>query len=184
MKIGLIIPTRGDRPQFRAHCQYLIEQQTVQPDEVFFVDEPPRSAAKDITYRYRIGYNHYRNRSFTVLFLWEEDDYYAPAYIEQQLSAWNDAGRPDLFGMRRTEYYHIGAFAHFTFHHEQRSSAMNTLIRPDLNFDWCPDNEEYTDIHLYRTLPYKLWLPTIAGRRSLCEVKIITVKLKTFFVNM
>lgn len=159
MKIGVIVPDRGDRQRFMENCNRLLFNQTVQPDEIYRVNEAPRSGEKDITYRYRKGYEYFRGKGFDVLFLIENDDWYSTIYIEQQLAAWNDAGRPDLFGMRETEYYNIRHRAHFTFHHEQRSSAMSTLIKPDLNFTWCADNYEYTDVHLFSVLPYKLWLP-------------------------
>lgn len=159
MKIGVIIPDRGDRPRFMKHCNWLLSQQTIQPDEVYRVNETPRSDVCDITYRYRKGYEYFRNKGFDIIFLIENDDWYSPNYIEKQLATWKNAGKPDLFGMRETEYYHIKHFAHFTFHHEQRSSAMNTLIKPDLIFPWCDDDYEYTDVWLYSQLNYKLWLP-------------------------
>lgn len=159
MKIACLIPDRSDRPRFLKQCLWLLAQQTIQPDIIELVNYPPESTKCDITQRYRRGYDLLRNLELDVIFLIENDEYYAPNYIECQLAAWNDAGRPSLFGMRATEYYHVRHFAHFTFHHEQRSSAMNTLIKPDLSFPWCADDYEYTDVHLYQTLPYRLWLP-------------------------
>lgn len=159
MKIGLIIPDRGDRPCFMQNCNRLLFNQTVQPDEIYRVNEAPKSDAIDITYRYRKGYEWFRGRGFDLLFFIESDDYYSPTYIETALAAWNDAGQPDLFGQRSTEYYHIGIRKHFTFHHEQRSSAMSTLIKPDLDLTWPADSEPYTDVWLFSKMPYKLWQP-------------------------
>lgn len=159
MKIACLIPHRNDRPRFLSHLHFMLQQQTIQPDIIHFVDYEPESDKKDITQRYRRGYDQLRGSGVDVIFLLEVDDHYSPTYIADQLDAWISAGKPDIFGMRQTEYYHIKHFAHFTFHHEQRSSAMNTLIRPDLTFNWCADDYEYTDVHLFQTLSYKLWLP-------------------------
>lgn len=159
MKIAVLIPDRGDRPEFMHHALTLISSQTIQPDLVQVVNFPAESDEKDITKRYRIGYDSLRNQNLDAILLWENDDYYAPNYIETVISAWNDVGRPDLFGQRSTIYYHIGVLGHFTMRHEQRSSAMSTLIRPDLNFKWCPDSEPYTDMWLYTQLKYSLFQP-------------------------
>lgn len=159
MKIGVIIPDRGDRPKFMNHCNWLLSQQTLQPDEVYIVNEPPRSENIDITYRYKKGYEYFRYKKMDVLFLWENDDWYSRDYISVMLAAWHSAERPKLFGQRSTEYYNIKTPSHFTFHHESRSSAMSTIIKPDLLFDWCIDSEPYTDVWLYSKLEYKLFQP-------------------------
>lgn len=36
--------------------------------------------------------------------------------------------------------------------HFRRASAMNTMIKPDLLFSWCPDNEPFTDLHLWKVV--------------------------------
>ena len=55
MKFALIIPTRGDRPQFIKQCKFLISRQTLQPNEVIWMNYPPEDKRKDITQRYRRG---------------------------------------------------------------------------------------------------------------------------------
>lgn len=161
MRIGVIIPDRGDRPEFTKNCLRMLSEQTIRPRLISHVDAAhvPTSNLKDITKRYRIGYDMLRNAGLDVIFLIENDDYYAPNYIETQLNAWIEAGKPDLFGQRSTIYYHIKERGFFTMYHEQRSSAMSTLIKPDLNFDWCPDDQPFTDTWLYSQLKYKLWQP-------------------------
>lgn len=149
MRIGVIIPDRGDRPEFIQHCITLLRNQTVQPTCVAFMVYEPESDQKDITQRYRRGYDEMRNRRLDVLFLMESDDYYAPKYIETMLHEWLAVGRPELFGLTHTIYYHIGIRKYFTMHHTERSSAMCTMIKPDLNFNWCPDIEPYTDTHIW-----------------------------------
>lgn len=149
MKTGIIIPDRGDRPLFLEHCKYLLSKQTVQPDIIEWVTYPPESEAKDISQRYRRGYDLLRNKGLDAILFMESDDYYAPSYIETMLKAWESAGKPELFGLMWTEYYHIKHFEHFTMRHEQRSSAMSTLIKPDLFVNWPPDSEPYCDSWLW-----------------------------------
>lgn len=149
MKVGIIIPDRGDRPHFLDHCLTLLSKQTVTPDCVVFMTYKPESSEKDITQRYRRGYDRLRDTDVDVIFLLESDDFYSPIYIETMLREWNAVGQPELFGLTSTIYYHIGIRKYFTMHHTERSSAMCTMVKPDLNFNWCPDNEPYTDTHIW-----------------------------------
>ncbi len=149
MKIGVIIPDRGDRPLFFEHCKYLLSIQTIQPTEIFYANDPPASKEKDITKRYRQGYDYFRNKNFDILFFMESDDWYNESYIGRMIQEWSIAGQPDLFGLTHTIYYHIKLQSYFTMHHTQRSSSMCTMIRPDMDFNWCQDSEPYTDSHLW-----------------------------------
>ncbi len=161
MKTAVLIPDRGTRPRFLSHLlNQLLPSQTIQPDIVELVTYPPETPNCDITQRYRRGYGNLKNRALDCILFLESDDYYAPNYIQETLSAWENAGKPDLFGQRSTIYYHLKQRGHFTMHHEQRSSAMSTLIKPDLSFPWCPDSEPYTDVWLYSKLQYKLFAPS------------------------
>jgi glycosyltransferase involved in cell wall biosynthesis len=148
MKVAILIPTR-DRPQFLANCLRMMQAQTVQPDHIEIVDDAPLSAAKDITWRYRNGYDRLRNKGFDAILFIEDDDWYAPNYIETMLREWQKHGKPDIFGTNYTIYYHLKLKAWFTMNHPERASAMNTLIKPDLEINWCPDHEPYTDLHLW-----------------------------------
>lgn len=160
IKFGIIIPCRGDRPLFLNNLQRMMAAQTVAPAHCHLIDYPPESEAKDITQRYRYGYDCARGAGLDVLFLIEVDDYYAPNYFETMLTAWIEAGSPPLFGTRKTIYYHLKLRKYYTMRHETRSSAMSTMIRPDLTFHWCADDQPYTDVHLYEMLPYKLFMPS------------------------
>jgi hypothetical protein len=150
MKIACIIPDRSDRPQFLEQCQKMLKKQTAQIHYVLLVNNPAESEKPDITQRYRRGYewvSKYDN--FDVIFLIENDDYYSPTYIEEMLAAWIDNGKPDLFGTSYTYYYHVGLRSYFMMNHPERASAMNTMIKPNLNISWPNDNEVYTDLHLW-----------------------------------
>ncbi len=147
--IGVIIPDRGDRPEFLENCLRMLKAQTMQPTIIEIVNDAPLSDEKDITLRYRLGYERLRNKGIEVIALIENDDWYAYNYLETMYNKWLELGKPDLLGQSYTIYYHIKQRAWFTMNHPERSSAMNTFIKPDLIFDWCVDNDPYTDLHLW-----------------------------------
>lgn len=160
MKVGVIIPTRGDRPELLANCLRMLKQQTLPPSAITIVNDKPLNDKCDITYRYRKGYDELRKRGLDVIVFIEDDDWYANDYIETICREWQAHGRPSLFGTTYTIYYHIKLFAQYTMHHHQRSSAMSTLIVPDMNFTWCRDDEAYTDIWLWEKIKdQKLFTP-------------------------
>lgn len=148
MRIGVIIPDRGDRSEFKKNCTRLIERQEFKPVWYSFIDYPAKSAICDITQRYRFGYENYGGDVDLIAFM-ENDDWYASDYLEYMANEWEKAGRPDLFGTNYTIYYHLKKKAYFTMRHIDRASAMNTFVKPGLKIDWCPDHEPYTDIHLW-----------------------------------
>jgi hypothetical protein len=67
MKVGVLIPSRGDRSNFLNHAKWLLEQQTRKTDEVLIVDYPPKSNDYDITPRYRLDVKNYL-REDVILF--------------------------------------------------------------------------------------------------------------------
>lgn len=150
MKIAALIPDRGDRPRFLDKCLEQLRRQTREVDEIHIVSFPAKSDKADITERYRNGYQRISSRAdIDLIFFIENDDYYAPDYIERMIAAWEIAGKPDLFGVGYTYYYHIKEKAFFQMIHPDRASAMNTCIRPRLKINWPADHEVYTDLHLW-----------------------------------
>jgi cellulose synthase/poly-beta-1,6-N-acetylglucosamine synthase-like glycosyltransferase len=56
--IVCLVPTRGDRPRMLKRCLEMLSQQTLQPVEVVLMNDPPLDPhVKDITWRYRNGFN-------------------------------------------------------------------------------------------------------------------------------
>lgn len=149
MRLGVIIPTRGDRPKLLENCLRQLKAQTFQPEIIELVNDTPLNKHPDITWRYRLGYDRLRNKGLDLIALIEDDDWYHPTYLEQIVNKWMEYGKPDLIGTDYTIYYNIKLFAHFIMIHSERASAMNTLIKPDMNFSWCPDHEPFTDMHLW-----------------------------------
>jgi glycosyltransferase involved in cell wall biosynthesis len=148
-KVGVIIPDRNDRPLFLDNCLRMLESQTLQPSIIKLVNDKPLSNECDITYRYKTGYDRLRGRGLDVIALIENDDWYSPDYLETMVKEWDKQGRPNLLGTDHTIYYHIKENLYFFMNHKSRSSAMSTLIKPDMEFKWPADSEPYTDIHLW-----------------------------------
>lgn len=149
IKFGILIPTRGDRPNFLKNCLAQIERQTIKPTIINIVDFTPRHNEKDITRRYKVGYEYLSTKNLDCIFFIEDDDFYAKDYFETMLNKWEENDRPDLLGTSYTIYYHTKLRAWFHMNHTERSSAMSTLIKPNLPLTWCADNDPYTDIHIW-----------------------------------
>jgi glycosyltransferase involved in cell wall biosynthesis len=164
IRIGVIIPDRNDRQKFLENCIRMIGAQTMQPAEVCLVNDAPLSNEKDITYRYRTGYDRLREKGLDAIALMENDDWYHPEYLETMVKEWEKQQRPDLLGTDYTTYYHIKERAYFTMFHRSRSSAMSTLIKPDMQFKWPVDHEPYTDLHLWHHLKGVIFRP----ERQIC----------------
>jgi hypothetical protein len=158
MKIGILIPDRNDRPKFLDNCKRMMENQTMKA-HIHVVNYEPLNHNVDITQRYRIGYEYFRNKNFDCVLLIENDDYYSSDYIETMVNKWIECDKPDILGTNYTIYYHIGIKAHLIMNHSRRASAMNTLLKADLDFHWCVDHEPYTDLHLWKTLKGILFKP-------------------------
>lgn len=154
MRIGVVIPDRGDRPKFLDNCLRMLRAQTLKPYIFMVISDPPANHMCDITKRYRAGYSKMSEigMDIDVIAFIENDDWYSPKYLETMASAWDNHGRPDLFGTNYTIYYHLGVKGYFTMTHPDRSSAMNTFIKPGLNIKWPVDHEPFTDMHLWMNL--------------------------------
>jgi glycosyltransferase involved in cell wall biosynthesis len=151
MRVAVLIPDRGDRPLFLENCLRMLRAQTLQPNHIEIVNDTPLSEECDITWRYRIGYDRLRNQNFDVIALIENDDWYSPDYLKVMVNKWNALGNPEIFGTNYTIYYHLRLRAYYTMFHDRRASAMNTLLKPDLeHINWPADSDPYTDIWLWK----------------------------------
>jgi len=151
MNIALIIPTRGERPQFLKQCHKLISRQTLKPKEIIVVDYPPKGGMKDITQRYRKGVVTATQRGCDCAIFWEDDDWYHPTYLEWLVNAWKKAKQPQIFGVGETYYYHIGATARLHMPHPGRTSAFCTLVSLPYKGSWPADTYAYVDMHFHKT---------------------------------
>jgi hypothetical protein len=152
LRIGIIIPDRNDRPILLHNCMRMLAAQTLQPEIINVVNYLPKSEKCDITERYRTGYDQLRGKNLDLIAFIENDDYYCANYLEFMAKQWILSEKPDILGLNHTIYYHIRTFEHFTMFHNTRSSAMNTVIKPDLDLKWGHDNDPYTDVWLWNLL--------------------------------
>jgi glycosyltransferase involved in cell wall biosynthesis len=159
MNVGIIIPDRRDRPQFLENCLRMMDRQTLKPDRICVMEYAPESDKCDITQRYRRGYHHLCGKDLDIIAFIENDDYYSPEYLEYMVNKWQEYGKPDIFGTNYTIYYHLKLGAHFTMYHQDRASAMNTLIKPDLDINWPVDHEPFTDMHLWANIKGITFMP-------------------------
>lgn len=155
--LGIIIPDRGDRPEFINQCLRLIQEQTVCSRSDFkitieLVNDRPLSGKPDITWRYKLGYHRLLNVGCDLISFWENDDWYAPDYLEYMINEWLKAGKPSLFGTSYTIYYHLLIRKYFKMEHWQRASAMNTFIKPDMDVPWPAESESFTDVALWERI--------------------------------
>jgi hypothetical protein len=128
----------------------MLKNQTYQDFQHIVLGYPPQTGAKDITERYKYGYNLASNLGFDAALFMENDDWYHYTYIETMVNKWNENPGLQIMGHNHTIYYHIGIKKYFKMIHWHRSSAMNTMIRLNMDFEWCADNDPYTDIHLWK----------------------------------
>jgi len=153
MRIGVLIPTRGDRPLFLEQAKRMIAAQTMQPDVVHIVNHKPLSEKHDIVERYMKGVNFlFEFQNCDVVLAWEDDDWYGPFYIQNMIEKWQSFKMPHLFGLSRTVYYNLSLLRYKNLYHDGRASMFNTLISKDAEFEWPPLNEKFLDIYLWKTI--------------------------------
>lgn len=176
MKIGIIIPDRGDREKLLSNCLCMLHDQTAWREHellLSIIDEAiiKSSDQCDIVPRVRAGYERMTTLGAEIIFIIENDDWYAPDYIETMIKAWESFGKPDLFGTCYTIYYHLQLKAYKKMLHDQRSSLMNTMLKPGLDIKWPVDIEPYLDLHLWQ-------MPSIKSRIVFRPEKIISIGMK------
>ena len=150
MRICAIVPTRGDRKILFDRAMFYLDRQTVQVDKII-VDYPPEGEVNDVTARYHNGIDWAIAENYDVAFLIEDDDWYAPDYIEKMIAAWISKGQPNLFGIGETVYYHIAVNKYRRIPHITRSSAMSTMVKPKVleGFKWPTTERPFFDVILW-----------------------------------
>ncbi len=152
MKIGVVIPTRGDRPKFLSQAKKLLHSQTKKPDEIYIVDFPPNEGVIDITKRYYIGITHlFQKLKCDLVIFWEDDDWYSNDYIETIYSNWIKHNKPDMIGFGKTIYYHLFTKKYLIIDHPTKASACCTAVSKNiLNYKFPDDSYPYLDSFLWK----------------------------------
>lgn len=155
MNIAVIIPDRQDRSELLKNCLRLLNKQTLKPDFTVLASYPPTDDQPDITKRVREAYTKIGNKADVIL-IFENDDYYAPNYIETVIGQWLIAGKPELFGVDYTVYYNLQLKKYHKFTHAHRASLCQTLIKANMDkIRWPEDNQPYLDQYLWKRNPLK-----------------------------
>ncbi len=89
-KVGVVVPTRNDRPEFLKACREMIKYQTTKPDGVYIIDCKPKTEYNDQRERVAEGVEKAKKDGMTHIIIMEDDDYYSPNYIKKVLSMWTD----------------------------------------------------------------------------------------------
>jgi glycosyltransferase involved in cell wall biosynthesis len=142
MKVGVVIPDRGDRPQFTDNCVRMMKRQTLQPYRIAHVNYPPTSPGYDIVARYKTGYDLLKDFCDVIAFI-ENDDWYHPMYLELMSKAWESHGRPELFGIDYTINCHLRIKSINLVRHPGRASMNSTLMRGGLRFPFSDEMPPY-----------------------------------------
>lgn len=167
MTIGIITPHQDSkRKMFLDRLRFYIERQTLRPDHWIVVDHKEDVLAKDLTKRIRIGFENAIELGCDVVLIMEDDDWYSPNYIQSMVSTWELQGKPEIFGIEQTQYYHIKHRLHVELNHPGRASLMHTLISAEgiKKIVWPEDSFVFLDIVLWKQLTGKTFrtLPPIA----------------------
>ena len=167
MKIAIVTPhIPNTRERFMQQRNNLMAEQTVKPDIDIVVDIP-FTGKVDLPHRYRIGFELAFKQGADFALAIEDDDYYAPDYIERMASEWMLQRKPDLLGIDATIYYHIHQKAYKVMEHPLRSSMFCTgVTQRVLDFDF--GESVWLDILLWQ-LPIE---------KALCKQPPITLGIK------
>lgn len=157
MKVGVIIPDRGDRPQFLENCLRMLRAQTYKGFETCLVNHKPKTKSFDLTERIRLGFEYFKERDFDCVLIIENDDFYSEHYIDEFIFQWKLNGKPEILGTDSTVYYHIIKKQYRTLRHEGRASLMNTLISCKAKIKFPKDSEIFLDLNLWKQLDGKVF---------------------------
>lgn len=142
MIINVVIPTRGDRPELLEQCYRQIERQTRTPDHVI-----TSQAEIGVTGNVRAGYE---KATKGIVVIMEDDDMYAPNYLERIESEWDD--NFDILGWDQSIYYHIKLLQYRIIRTTKHCSLMTTALKANLDIEWPENDHNFLDIELWKQL--------------------------------
>jgi len=139
---SVITPT-GDRPEAFKLCRKWLHQQTIKPEQWIIVDdgvvpldlgalypneiyvrrEPkPNDPKHTLVINIDEGLKHITGDK---IFFWEDDEYYAPTYLEAMLSKLNDY---DVVGIGCAKYYHLVTGGYVELGNMEHASLAQTAF--------------------------------------------------------
>lgn len=154
MKIVAITPHQDKRREpFLNRLKYYMSRQTRRPDMWIVVDHVT-GMQYDLTARVRHGVQEAVKEGADLILIMEDDDWYAPEYIETMAAEWERNGRPEIIGIDSTRYYHIKTQGYTLLNHPARSSLMSTGISREgaARMVWPDDDFIFLDIPMWKHL--------------------------------
>lgn len=149
VKVGVVIPTMGNRPTFLNFVLDRMAHQTRKVDVL--VIENKKKPYIDIVEKYQRGLNNLFNDGCDIAFLVEDDDFYPLNYIESMVSQWVNIGKPLVMGLNETIYYHLLSRKYKVFDNKRHCAAFTTLVSRDAKFNYiCDPESPHFDIELYK----------------------------------
>lgn len=171
IRVGAVTPTRNNRPRLLERCQYYLHRQTHPVILHDIVDYPQKTHPHDITERYMYGLKRLKDH-VDVVFLIEDDDYYAPHYVETMLNRWAQFGKPLTFGVGETYFYHFPSQFYWHREHPERACAYSTMVTSEVVDKINPTSASYTqllfDMGIWRQFPNptcQVWPPITIGMK-------------------
>lgn len=142
-KFCIIIPDRGDRPEFLKHCLFQMDRQTLKPDKIYLIDYKPKTELFDLRERLISGIKKAKSDGFNDCFIIENDDYYPDNYLEKmQLTNY------DIVGIEESIYYNLRFKTYNIRRHLLRASLYCTGFKISSIEDFLFP-EKYIDIRLW-----------------------------------
>lgn len=145
---AVIVPTRGDRPQFFEFCKWQLDRQTLQPKNRYYIAYEPESEEMDLVKRIKSGVELAKRDGIDLVFICEDDDFYPSNYFERFAPHFKSY---EFFGGEHTTYFNLRNKTYKTWAHPNRASLFTTGFKISaLNlFQWPSDNEKFLDIKLW-----------------------------------
>jgi hypothetical protein len=154
VRFCVVIPDRGDRPEFTKNCLRMLDRMTLKPDEIYHINYPVFEKGYDLIQRVRSGVLSAQKDGFDLCFIIENDDYYPANYFERFKPFFEDF---HFAGQDFSDYYNIKNLTHNRFQHDYRASLFTTAFKISAlnNFDWPPPEKPFLDIELWKYARHK-----------------------------
>ena len=150
VKVGVVIPTRNNRPAFLKQCLEYVKRQTHPIAKTVVVDYDQKTFPNDLAERYQYGFAQVTDCD--LVFLIEDDDWYRADYIARMVERWEFHGKPDIYGINDSLYYHIFSQRYWHSVHPGRASAYSTAMRPNAPLNWERLDPLWMDIGIWEQL--------------------------------
>lgn len=146
---AVIVPTRGDRPQFFEFCKHQLDRQTIQPKARYYIAYEPENNEMDLVRRIKSGIELAKRDGVDLIFCFEDDDSYPRDYFQRYLPRFKQA---NFIGDSMTYYYNVVTKRWSDFRHSGRSSLFTTAFRVSAleGFKWPDDNARFLDLSLWK----------------------------------